>query len=44
MTATSLSIAERFERLRQSRQLYLSALRHLLGEAIGDGDEPGGAR
>jgi hypothetical protein len=30
-------VAERLERLKESRQLYLSALRHLLGEDI-----PGG--
>ena len=36
-------IAERLERLKESRRLYLSALSHLLGENIGD-DEPGKSR
>jgi hypothetical protein len=30
-------IAERLERLKESRQLYLSALKHLLGDSVGDG-------
>jgi len=34
-------VAERLERLRESRQLYLSALRHLLGEPLADNDETG---
>jgi len=33
-------IALRLERLREVRRLYLSALKHLLGENVGD-DEPG---
>jgi hypothetical protein len=36
-------VAERLERLKESRQLYLSALRHLLGEGFGDSDETGSA-
>ena len=35
-------VAERLERLKESRQLYLSALRHLLGESIGPGGETSG--
>jgi len=34
-------VAERLERLKESRQLYLSALRHLLGDSVGDGGETG---
>ena len=30
-------VAERLERLKESRQLYLSALKHLLGDSVGDG-------
>ena len=37
------AIAVRLERLKESRRLYLSALKHLLGEDIGD-DEPGNSR
>ena len=33
-------IAVRLERLKEVRRLYLSALKHLLGENVGD-DEPG---
>jgi hypothetical protein len=35
-------VAERLERLKESRQLYLSALRHLLGEAVRPGGETTG--
>ena len=35
-------VAERLERLKESRQLYLSALRHLLGESIRPGGVPNG--
>jgi len=34
------SIAVNLERLKESRRLYLSALKHLLGEDVGDA-EPG---
>lgn len=36
-------VAERLERLKESRQLYLSALRHLLGERFdgGNGNDAG---
>jgi len=34
------SIAVKLERLKESRGLYLSALKHLLGESVGDA-EPG---
>ena len=37
------AIAVHLERLKESRRLYLSALKHLLGEDIGD-DEPGNSR
>jgi len=37
------SIAVNLERLKESRRLYLSALKHLLGEDVGD-DEPGNSR
>jgi Arc/MetJ family transcription regulator len=36
-------IAVRLERLKESRRLYLSALKHLLGEDVGK-DEPGNSR
>ena len=36
-------LAVRLERLKESRRLYLSALKHLLGEDVGD-DEPGNSR
>jgi hypothetical protein len=36
-------IAVRLERLKESRRLYLSALKHLLGEDVGN-DEPGNSR
>jgi hypothetical protein len=35
-------VAERLERLKESRQRYLSALRHLLGESIRPGGETSG--
>ncbi len=35
-------VAERLERLKESRQLYLSALRHLLGDSVGNGGGAGG--
>lgn len=36
-------VAERLDRLKESRQLYLSALRHLLGEGFdsGNGNDAG---
>ena len=37
------AIFVRLERLKEIRRLYLSALKHLLGEDIG-GDEPGNLR
>jgi hypothetical protein len=36
-------ITERLERLEEARRLYLSALKHLLGESLGE-DEPGHSR
>jgi len=36
-------IAVRLERLKETRRLYLAALKHLLGEDVGD-DEPGNSR
>jgi hypothetical protein len=38
------AIAVNLERLKESRRLYLSALRHLLGENIPGDEEPGGSR
>jgi len=35
-------VAERLERLKESRELYLSALGHLLGHRVGDGNDRGG--
>jgi len=37
-------VAERLERLKESRQLYLSALRHLLGDSVGDRGGTGSRR
>ena len=37
------AIGVHLERLKESRRLYLSALKHLLGEDIGD-DQPGSSR
>jgi len=37
------AIAVNLERLKESRRLYLSALKHLLGDDVGD-DEPGSSR
>jgi hypothetical protein len=34
-------VAERLARLKESRQLYLSALRHLLGDNVGNGGATG---
>ncbi len=34
-------VAERLEHLKESRQLYLSALRHLLGDGVGNPDGSG---
>jgi hypothetical protein len=38
------AIAVNLQRLRESRRLYLSALKHLLGDSIGDADDTGSSR
>jgi len=38
------AIAVNLERLKESRRLYLSALRHLLGEDIDGDEDPGRSR
>ena len=38
------AIAVHLERLKESRRLYVSALKHLLGENVGDDDGPGSLR
>ena len=37
-------IEQRLGRLKESRLLYLSALKHLLGESVGDDEAPAGPR
>jgi len=37
-------IAVHLEQLKESRRLYLSALKHLLGENLGDDDEAASSR
>jgi len=38
------AMAVHLERLKESRRLYVSALKHLLGENVGDDDGPGSLR
>jgi hypothetical protein len=38
------AIAVRLERLKDSRRLYVSALKHLLGQNLGGDDEPDSSR
>ena len=38
------AIAVHLEQLKESRRLYLSALKHLLGEHLGDDDEAASSR
>jgi len=38
------AIAVHLEQLKESRRLYLSALKHLLGENVGDDDEAASSR
>ncbi len=38
------AIAVHLEQLKESRRLYLSALKHLLGENLGDDDEAASSR
>jgi len=38
------AVAVHLERLKESRRLYVSALKHLLGEDVGRNDEPDSSR